>query len=132
MTVAQTSASLRNRLRWGRIIGVAFALEVVLFVTLVPLQPLLARNTWFAAVTVGCALFGYIAGRLAARGLPSQAVLHGLLVGILATMIYLVICALAPGGIAAAVAVYGAPLFVLLNALRIAGCTAGAVHGRPL
>jgi len=129
-TAVAPAASAGDRLRWGRVIGLAFALEVVLFVTLVPLQPLLARNTWFAAVTFGCALFGYIAGRLAARGLRSQAVLHGLLVGILATIIYLAICTLAPGGIAAAVAVYGAPLFVLLNALRIAGCTVGAVHGR--
>jgi hypothetical protein len=129
-TAVAPAASAGDRIRWGRIIGLAFALEVGLFVTLVPLQPPLARNTWFAAVTFGCALFGYIAGRLAASGLRSHAVLHGLLVGILATIIYFVICALAPGGIAAAVAAYGAPLFVLLNALKIVSCTVGAVHGR--
>src|SRR5215467_11674595 len=105
-------------MRWGRVIGLAFALEAALFVTLVPLQNPLALRPWFVAVTIGCVLFGYIAGRLAARGLTSRAVLHGLLVGVLATIIYIVLCLVAPGGIAAAIAVYGAPLYVSLNALR--------------
>jgi len=117
-------------MRWGRIVGLAFALEATLFVTLVPLQKPLALRTWFVAVTVGCLIFGYIAGRLAARGLASRAALHGLLVGVLATIIYIVLCAVAPGGIAAAIAVYGAPLYLTLNALRIVGCVAGAMHAR--
>ena len=108
----------------------AFALEAALFVTLVPLQKPLAQRTWFVAVAIGCAVFGYIAGRLVARGLTSRAVLHGLLVGVLATIIYLVLCMVGPGGLAAAVAFYGAPLYVSVNALRIAGCTAGAMHGK--
>ena len=33
-----------------------------------------------------------------------------------------------PGGIAAAVTVYGAPLFYFSQAMRIAGCVAGAMH----
>jgi hypothetical protein len=55
-------------------------------------------------------------------------VLNGLLVGVLATAIYIALCMLGPGGLPAAVAVYGAPLYVLLNALRIAGCVVGAMH----
>jgi hypothetical protein len=116
-------------MRWGRIVGLAFALEVTLFVTLVPLQKPLGLRPWFVAVTIGCVLFGYIAGRLAARGLTSRAALHGLLVGVLATIIYLVLCMLGPGGLSAAVGFYGAPLYVLLNALRIASCVTGAIHG---
>ena len=116
-------------MRWGRIIGLAFALEVTLFVTLVPLQKPLALRPWFVAVTIGCALFGYIAGRFAARGLTSRAALqHGLLVGILATIIYLALCTLGPGGLPAAVSLYGAPLYVLLNALRIVACATGSIH----
>jgi hypothetical protein len=117
-------------MRWGRIVGLAFALEAALFVTLVPLQKPLPLRTWFVAVTIGCVLLGYIAGRLAARGLSSRAILHGLLVGVLATVIYIVLCAVAPGGIAAAIALYGALLYVSLNALRIAGCVAGAMHAK--
>jgi hypothetical protein len=120
--------SQRGPVRWGRVIGLAFALEVALFAALVPLQPLLSLHVWFAAIAVGVALFGYVAGRLAARGVTSGAVLNGLLVGVLATIIYLVLCALGPGGIPAAVAVYGAPLYILLNGLRIVACTAGALH----
>jgi hypothetical protein len=115
-------------MRWGRIVGLAFALEAALFATLVPLQPLLPLRVWFGVVAIGCALLGYIAGRLVARGLTSRAALHGLLVGVLATIIYLVLNILGPGGLSAAVDAYGAPLFVLVNALRIIGCIAGAIH----
>lgn len=130
MKVASPSATVESGLRWGRIVGLTFGLEVALFVTLVPLQKPLPLRAWFAAVAVGCVLFGYLAGRLAARGLQSRAVLHGLLVGLIATAIYIVVCMVGPGGLAAALAVYGAPLYILLNALRIVSCTIGAVHGR--
>ena len=130
MAVAQTSTSVRNRLRWGRVIGLAFALEAALFVTLLPLQQVLSLNVWLVAVAVGCILFSYIAGRLAARGLASGAALNGLLVGVIATVIYIVVCMAGPGGLSAAVTFYGTPLFVLLNVLRIVGCTVGAVHGK--
>src|SRR5215475_10328986 len=115
-------------MRWGRIVGLAFALEAALFVTLVPLKKPLALRTWFVAVTIGCVLFGYLAGRFAARGLTSGAVLHGFLVGVLATMIYLALCLLGPGGLPAAVNLYGAPLYVLLNVLRIVACVTGSIH----
>src|ERR1700746_1801186 len=115
-------------MHWGRVVGLAFALEATLFVTLVPLQKLLSLRPWFVAVTIGCVLFGYVAGRFAARGLTSGAVLHGLLVGVVAKIIYIILCLVAPGGLAAAIALYGAPLYVSLNALRIVGCVAGAMH----
>ena len=115
-------------IRWARVIGLAFALEAALFAVLVPVQSLLSLRVWFVAVAIGALLLGYIAGRFAARGLTSQAVLHGLLVGVVATLMYLALCLIGPGGIPAAVAVYGAPLYVLNNVLRIAGGLAGAVH----
>ena len=119
---------MTNRVRWGRVVGLAFALEAALFATLVPIQSLLTLRVWFAAIAFGCAIFGYIAGRLAARGLTSGAVLNGFLVGVLATVIYLAVCMAGPGGLPAAIAFYGAPLYVLVNALRIIGCTLGALH----
>ena len=103
-----------------------------MFAALVPLQPLLSLRVWFAAVAAACVVFGYIAGRLAARRLASAGVLNGLLVGVLATIIYLVLCAVGPGGIPAAVAVYGAPLYITVNALRIIACTIGAMHQTTL
>jgi hypothetical protein len=118
-------------IRWGRILGLAIALEVALFATLLPLQPLLSQRTWFVAIGIFCAVFGYIAGRLAARGLASGAVLHGVLVGVVATAIYLALNVFGPGGLGAAVTLYGAPLFVFFNALRIVGSAAGAFHAAP-
>jgi hypothetical protein len=124
--------SLMTTIRWGRIIGLAIALEAVLFVTLVPLISRLGHVWLMTAIAAGCAIFGYVAGRLAARGLQSDRLLHGLLVGIIATAIYLAINVFQPGGIGAALAFYGATLFVAVNALRIVGCLAGAYTFRAL
>ncbi len=117
-------------MRWGRIVGFAFALEAALFAALLPLQPYVSKKIFIATVTVACALFAYVAGRLVARGLPSGAAVHAVLVGVLATIIYLVVCAAGPGGIPAAAAYYGTGIYVLLNALRIAGCAVGAITVR--
>ena len=128
-TTVQTSAvAIDSGVRWGRVVGIAFALEAVLFAVLVPMQGLLGLTVWFAAVAIGCFVFGYAAGRWVARGVTSRLALHGLLVGAVATLIYLALCALAPGGIPAAAAIYGTPLYILNNALRIAGCSLGAAH----
>ena len=128
-TTVQTSAvAIDSGVRWGRVVGIAFALEAVLFAVLVPIQGLLGPTVWFAAVAIGCFVFGYAAGRWVARGVTSRPALHGFLVGVVATLIYLALCALGPGGIPAAAAIYGTPLYMLNNALRIAGCALGAVH----
>ena len=116
-------------IRWGRIIGLAFALEAALFAALLPIQPLMSKTAWVACVAIACAVFGWVAGWLCARGLASRAVLHGALTGVLATVLYLLLNVVA-GGVGAAAAFYGWPVFVLLNALRIAGCTAGAMTAR--
>ena len=128
-TTHQTPAvALGTGIRWGRVVGIAFALEAVLFAVLVPIQALLSLTVWFAAVAIGCFVFSYAAGLWTARGVTSRFALHGFLVGVVATLIYLALCALAPGGIPAAAAMYGMPLYVLNNVLRIAGCVLGAAH----
>lgn len=47
--------------------------------------------------------------------------LHGALIGILATAMYLGLVFAQPGGFAAAVGTYGVPLFCFSQAMRIAG-----------
>jgi hypothetical protein len=127
--IHQTPAvAIGSGIRWGRVVGIAFALEAVLFAVLVPIQGLLSLTVWFVAVTIGCFVFGYAAGLWVARGVTSRFALHGFLVGAVATLIYLALCALAPGGIPAAAAMYGTALYVLNNALRMAGCALGAMH----
>jgi hypothetical protein len=58
--------------------------------------------------------------------------LHGALIGIVATAMYLGLVFAQPGGFAAAVGTYGVRLFWFSQAMRIAGCVAGAARNpRP-
>jgi hypothetical protein len=113
------------QIRWARIVVGAFLLEVALFVTLIPIQMVLGDRVFFTAVPIGCAVLGFLFGWWVVRKAPSLLIVHGLLVGILATMLYLGLCAVAPGGIPAAVAVYGLVMFITVNGLRIVGTVAG-------
>jgi len=54
--------------------------------------------------------------------------LHGALIGIVATAMYLVLVFAKPGGFAAAVATQGVPPFWFSQAMRIAGCVPGAAR----
>jgi hypothetical protein len=125
-TLAENQASTGAKIYWGRIVLGAFLLEVVLFITLVPLVPIFGEAVFFTAVPIGCFVFGFLFGMWVARKLRSGFVLHGTLMGILATLLYLGLCATQPGSIPAAVSAYGLFPFLLANGLRIAGCMAGA------
>ena len=117
-------------IRWGRVIVLALALEAVLFAVFLPIQQLMGPRAWIVAVSIGAVVFSYAAGWLAGRGGISRA-LEGFLVGTIETVIYLALNFLGPGGIAAALGVYGLPLFVLLNVGKIAASTAGGATARP-
>ena len=125
-TLQSATRATANKVFWGRIVLTAFLLEVVLFVVLVPLGQVFGNKFFFVAVPIGCLVFGYLAGMWVVHKLQSRFALHGVLVGVIATLLYLGLCAAAPGSIPAAVALYGLPLFVLANGLRIVGCIAGA------
>jgi hypothetical protein len=129
-------------IRWLRVVAVAFLLEVVLFAVLVPIGivsgAIAAGNTggtgnemvFLIAVPIGCLVFGYLAGRIVVRGVSAHRVAHGLLTGVIATGLYLVLCMLGTGGLRAAIAVYGPALFWANNLLRILGTTGGAAYPR--
>lgn len=111
-------------IRWLRVMAGGLLLEVVLIVTLVPL--IFVNMTLFLiAVPIGVVVFGYLVTRWILRKVASARVLHGALIGIVATAVYLGLVFAQPGGYASVVAIYGAPLFWLCNVLRIAGCVAG-------
>jgi len=65
------------------------------------------------------------------RRIVSQPALHGLLLGMVAFLIYLTVCSIPPNTIAMVVAGYGATRFWLFNGLRLVGCVAGAMASRP-
>jgi hypothetical protein len=80
-------------------------------------------------VAVGCAVFGFLFGVWIARRVRGRFVLHGALLGIAATVLYLAIASIPPGSIPATIALYGPFLFYLNNALRIGAAMAGAAYG---
>jgi hypothetical protein len=111
-----------------RIILGALLLEVVLIVTLVPLS-LINMTLFLTAVPIAAFVFGYLVSWWILRKVSSARVLYGALIGIVATAMYLGLVAAQPGGFAAAVGMYGVPLFWFCQAMRIAGCVAGATVG---
>ena len=113
-------------IRWGRIVAGAFFLEIALIVLFVPLLAWWEMASLVPFVPFGCLGLGFAAGWWVVRKVRSRPILHGVLVGILATVIYLLLCLANPDGIAAIVAAYGPFLFVLSNVMKIVGAAAGS------
>ena len=116
-------------IRWMRVILGALLLEVVLLVTLVPLS-FINMTLFLTAVPIGAFVFGYLVSWWMLRRVPSAPLLHGALIGVVAMAIYFGLVFAQPGGYAAAVDTYGAALFWFGQALRTAGCIAGAARNR--
>jgi hypothetical protein len=115
-------------MRWGRIIGGALLLELVLILVLVPPLQFLgpAKVIPFAGPVV--LIVGFLVTWWILRKVPQRAVLNGALIGILATIIYILMCMANPQGISSVVAMYGTAFFIIANGLRIVGCTAGGYY----
>ncbi len=111
---------------WGRVIGGAFLLELILFAVLVPIGGV-NRTLFLVAVPIGTFVFGYLVSWWVFRKVRSALWVNAALLGALATLIYLGIV-IASAGIGAAIATYGLPLFVFANAMRVAGCLVAAFH----
>jgi hypothetical protein len=129
---------MNGSLRWGRIVVAALLLEAAITALVTPVgmmygNPLEAKpgdNTapYLTAAALGCVVLGFLFGLWAARKTGSRAALHGLLVGVVATVIYFGLCSLAPGGVRAVAIAYGPLVYALLNVLRILGCWAGGTY----
>ena len=124
----QRGLTLRDStgLRWGWIIAGAFILEVALIIVFIPM--LRFMNISQLAPYAGIATFGlgFLVSWWVVRKVPGRRILHGTLIGVLATIIYVGLCMTNPDGIASVVAMYGPVLFVVGNGLRIVGTAAGA------
>jgi hypothetical protein len=115
--------------RWLRVVLGALLLEIVLLVVLIPIS-FINMTLFVIAVPIGVFLFSYLVTRWLLRNVTSGRLVNGLLIGVVATAMYLGLVLMQPGGLAAAIAVYGVPMFYLGQALRIAGCVAGATGRR--
>ena len=116
-------------IRWTRVILGALLLEVVLLVTLVPLS-FVSMTLFLTAVPIGAFVGGYLVSWWMLRTVPSAPLLHGALIGVVAMAMYFGLVVAQPGGYEAAVKTYGAPLLWIGQALRTAGCIAGAARYR--
>lgn len=145
VNVSPSSTTTRHHqragIRWGRVLVAALLLELALFVVLVPIMLIFGApftpgagdgdfTVFFVSVPVGCFVLAFGAGRWVARGVSNRPALHGLLVGTVATLMYLALGAAQPGGLATIVAGYGVVMFLTANAARIAGATVGAATTR--
>jgi hypothetical protein len=114
-------------IHWIRVALIALVLEVVLFAVLVPIS-FISMTTFLVAVPIGAFAFAFLVTSWLLKPVTMALLPHGVLVGVVATMMYFGLVAAQPGGVQAAVAVYGVPLFWFSQALRVAGCIAGAAY----
>jgi hypothetical protein len=113
-----------TKIRWLRVVIAAFLVEVGLVVAGVPLLLLIGDIAYTTVVPAACIVVPFVIAWLATRPLPGARVLNAVLIGIVATAMYFVLVFVA-SSIAEASAVYGVPLFIGVNALRIVSATAG-------
>ena len=118
-------------LRWGWIVAGAVILEVALILLFIPMLRFTDISTIAPFAGIGTLGLGFLVSWWVVRKVPGRRLLHGALIGILATIIYVGLCMTNPdGGLASVVAMYGPVLFVVGNGFRIVGTIAGAWYYR--
>jgi hypothetical protein len=119
-----------SRLRWGRVVGGGFLLELLLILALVPPLQMLGPEKVVPFVYPAVFIIGFAVAWWLLRKVPNREIVHGTWIGVIATAIYLLLCVANPEGIQSVIDIYGLPGFILGNLLRILGCAAGgyAVH----
>jgi hypothetical protein len=114
-----------RQIRWLRVLIAALLVEVGLGVTALPLLALLSEQVVFQVVVpVACLVVPFVVAFFATRPLSSARVLHGWLIGGVATTLYFGLV-LGASSLEEASASYGVPLFLVVNLLRIASAAAG-------
>lgn len=121
------------RIHWWRVLLGGLLIEVVLAVVLLGGFALagvdLAKGVSTAsAVIIGVACFvaAFLIVLWLGRGIQSQLVLHGFLIGLVATLIYVGLVA-GSGQMSTALAAYGPATFVTVNAVRLVGAMLGGL-----
>jgi hypothetical protein len=117
------------RIRWVRVVVTAFLLEAFLIALTIPLAATVGIEAILPYVPVVLFVTGFLSGWWIARKVVSLFVLHGILVGIVATLIYLGLVFSQSGSLMPVIEMYGPFLFFASNAARLLGCAAGAYTG---
>ena len=121
------------RIKWLRVLLGGFLIEVVLAVVLIggfaaAGVDLAGGVSTASAVIIGAGCFAaaFLIVLWLGRRIQSHVVLHGFLMGLVATVMYLGLVA-ASGQMSTALASYGPLTFVTVNAVRLVGAVLGGV-----
>jgi hypothetical protein len=114
------------KIRWIRVLVAAFLLEVVLVVITLAISLFIEVQEILPFVPAVVFVVGFPFGMWVVRKPVSGVVLHGTLVGVVATLIYLGLILGQFGSLRPAIDAYGPVSFFLANALKILGCIAGS------
>lgn len=106
-----------TRIHWVRACAGGFLAELTVFAIVFPTRSLFGQRAFLASILIASAAMPFGFAVWVCRGVESRFVLHGALVGIVATLLYL--------GLA-----WGQPhplLYWIAHGLKVAGGTAGGV-----
>jgi hypothetical protein len=121
------------KIHWLRVLLGGFLIEVVLAIVL--LGGFAAVGVKIAdgvsvssALIIGLACFAaaFLIVLWLGRGIPNHLVVHGLLMGLAATLLYLGLV-VGSGQLSSALVAYGPVTFVVLNGVRVVGAVCGGV-----
>lgn len=104
-------------IKWGRIVLIAFLMELVLFAIAVPLNLSGARRVALYVVPPAALVATYAFTIWLGRGIPSKFILHGVLIGIVGTLMYVGLTRARPEPWQ----------YVVANALKVVGGAAGGM-----
>lgn len=114
------------KIHWIRVLVAAVLFEVALIAITVVVSQFMAVEAFLSFVPAVVFVVGFPFGMWAARKTASGFLLHGTLVGIVATLIYFALVLGQFGSLTPVIDMYGPVSFFLANALKILGCVAGA------
>ena len=114
------------KIHWARVVVAAVLFEVVLIAMTIVSTQFVEMEALLPFVAPVAFVVGYPFGMWVARKLARGFVLHGTLVGVVATLIYLGLVLGQFGSLTPVIDMYGPVNFFLANALKILGCVAGA------
>ena len=121
------SSNATARIHWGRIIAGAIMGEAILIGLAIPMGVYLSERAFVLTVQPAVFAVGFISAYWVARKVKGRHALHGALVAIVATLIYM---ALIANQFSRVVALYGPVLLILGNVLRLLGCVFGALAAK--
>jgi hypothetical protein len=114
------------KIHWIRILVAALLFEVALIAITVLVSLVIPVEAFLPFVPAVVFVVGFPFGIWAVRKLASGFVLHGVLVGVVATLIYFGLLLGQFGSLTPVIDMYGPVSFFLANTLKILGCVAGA------